>query len=68
MNLVDDIIPRGGALQDAQPPGDRPASADGEQGPLGVEPSYDDLIGTAIDYTFPCSDPIAAGCCDQSRR
>jgi hypothetical protein len=63
MNQANDVIPRGGALPDAQPPGERAARAAAEQAPLGSQPSYDDLLDTAIDYTFPCSDPIAAGAC-----
>ena len=68
MNQANDIIPRGGALPDTQPPADKAAHTDGEQGPLGNEPSYDDLLDTAVDYTFPCSDPIAAGGCDKPQR
>jgi hypothetical protein len=69
VNQANDIIPRGGALPDTQPPADKVAQTDGEQGPLGKEPSYDDLLDTAVDYTFPCSDPIAAGgCCDKPVR
>jgi hypothetical protein len=46
-----------------------PTSATGalprdEQEPLGVHPSYDDVLDVAVQYTFPCSDPIAVdGCC-----
>jgi hypothetical protein len=29
------------------------------QAPLGEHPSYDDLLDVAVQYTFPCSDPIA---------
>ena len=34
------------------------------QEPLGSEPSYDDVLDVAVQYTFPASDPIAvADCC-----
>lgn len=34
------------------------------QEPLGPEPSYDDVLDVAVQYTFPASDPIAvADCC-----
>ena len=35
-----------------------------QQAPLGTEPSYDDLLDLAVEYTFPCSDPVAVqqGC------
>lgn len=29
------------------------------QEPLGPEPSYDDVLDVAVQYTFPASDPIA---------
>jgi len=68
VNQANDSIPRGGALPDAQPPADKIVQSDGEQAPLGDDPSYDDLLNTAVDYTFPCSDPIAAGgCCGRAR-
>ena len=36
----------------------------GTQEPLGEHPSYDDVLDVAVQYTFPCSDPIAVdGCC-----
>ena len=67
MNQANDIIPRGGALPDTHPPADKVARTVGEQAPLGERPSYDDLLDTAVDYTFPCSDPIAAdACCRRS--
>jgi len=66
MNQANDIIPRGGQLHHAQPPAERAASSNGEQAPLGAQPSYDELLDTAIDYTFPCSDPIAAEGCNRS--
>ncbi|MBK0392403.1 hypothetical protein [Ramlibacter algicola] len=34
-----------------------------EQAPLGAEPSYDDLLDVAVQYTFPASDPIAVDQC-----
>lgn len=34
-----------------------------EQAPLGAHPSYDDLVDTAVEYTFPCSDPISIETC-----
>ncbi|MDB5964024.1 MAG: hypothetical protein JWQ72_524 [Polaromonas sp.] len=34
------------------------------QAPLGSDPSYDAVLDLAVEYTFPCSDPIAVdGCC-----
>jgi hypothetical protein len=34
------------------------------QAPLGPSPSYDDVLDVAVQYTFPCSDPIAVEeCC-----
>ena len=30
-----------------------------DQAPLGPEPSYDEVLDVAVQYTFPCSDPIA---------
>ncbi|GAB3647090.1 hypothetical protein [Ramlibacter alkalitolerans] len=35
-----------------------PGAADA-QAPLGPHPSYDDVLDVAVQYTFPCSDPIA---------
>lgn len=32
---------------------------DNVQAPLGPEPSYDDVLDVAVQYTFPASDPIA---------
>lgn len=34
-----------------------------EQAPLGPSPSYDDVLDTAVEYTFPASDPIAVDSC-----
>jgi hypothetical protein len=34
-----------------------------DQAPLGLEPAYDDVLDVGIEYTFPCSDPIAVGTC-----
>lgn len=34
-----------------------------EQAPLGEHPSYDDVLDVAVQYTFPCSDPIAVDAC-----
>jgi len=66
MNLANDLIPQGGTITGAQPPGDRNVVDAAEQAPLGMQPDYDELLDTAVDYTFPCSDPIAAGaCCTQ---
>ena len=37
-----------------------------EQAPLGPDPSYDDLLDAAVEYTFPASDPVAVdSCCAQ---
>jgi hypothetical protein len=38
-----------------------------DQAPLGPEPSYDELLDTAVEYTFPCSDPIAVETCCAKR-
>jgi hypothetical protein len=41
-----------------------PLAAGNRQEPLGEHPSYDDVLDVAVQYTFPCSDPIAVdGCC-----
>jgi hypothetical protein len=34
-----------------------------EQAPLGSEPSYDEVLDLAVEYSFPCSDPIAVHSC-----
>jgi hypothetical protein len=60
----------------ANPPGARQPLAHGErversdvQEPLGPEPSYDDVLDVAVQYTFPCSDPIAVDeCCGHPER
>jgi hypothetical protein len=34
------------------------------QPPLGPAPDYDAVLDLAVEYSFPCSDPIAVdGCC-----
>jgi hypothetical protein len=38
-----------------------------QQMPLGAHPTYDDVLDTAVEYTFPCSDPIAVDSCCASR-
>lgn len=63
MNLRNDVIPQGGVLKDVTPPAERVPEGLAEQAPLGRRPTYDELLDTAVDYTFPCSDPIAAGGC-----
>lgn len=69
MNLANDVIPLGGALQDTHAPADRTLNDSTEQGPLGARPTYDEVLDAAVDYTFPCSDPIAAGaCCEMAAR
>ena len=35
------------------------AREDNAQAPLGPEPSYDELLDVAVQYTFPASDPIS---------
>ncbi|HYD77241.1 hypothetical protein [Ramlibacter sp.] len=30
-----------------------------EQAPLGPQPSYDEVLDTAVEYTFPASDPVS---------
>jgi hypothetical protein len=34
-----------------------------EQAPLGPRPTYDDVLDTAVEYSFPASDPIAVETC-----
>lgn len=34
-----------------------------EQAPLGESPTYDEVLDVAVQYTFPCSDPIAVEAC-----
>jgi hypothetical protein len=34
-----------------------------QQQPLGDRPSYDDVLDVAVQYTFPCSDPISCDTC-----
>jgi hypothetical protein len=44
-----------------------PAQQDNVQLPLGSEPDYDLVLDIAVEYTFPCSDPIAVDtCCGNS--
>lgn len=39
-----------------------------EVAPLGDHPDYDELLDVAVEYTFPCSDPISVeSCCAQAR-
>ena len=40
-----------------------PVPANEQQEPLGAHPSYDDVLDVAVQYTFPCSDPIAVDAC-----
>ncbi len=41
-----------------------PASATPhDQAPLGAAPSYDEVLDLAVEYSFPCSDPIAVQSC-----
>jgi hypothetical protein len=40
-----------------------PARERNEQAPLGDHPSYDEVLDVAVQYTFPCSDPIAVEAC-----
>lgn len=65
MNQLNDVIPRGGQVEGAEPPADKPVAQPAQQAPLGDAPSYDEVLDTAVDYTFPCSDPIAAECCER---
>jgi hypothetical protein len=40
-----------------------------EQAPLGPQPTYDKVLDTAVEYTFPASDPIAVdSCCTSAER
>lgn len=39
-----------------------------EQWPLGPHPSSEDVLDVAVEYTFPASDPIAAGCAEELAR
>ena len=41
-------------------------STENIQEPLGPNPSYDDVLDLAVEYTFPCSDPIAVSCCSDA--
>ena len=41
---------------------------DNAQAPLGSEPSYDDVLDVAVQYTFPASDPIAIEVAYHKRR
>lgn len=41
-----------------------PTGGDAErQEPPGSQPSYDDMLDVAVQYTFPASDPIAVDKC-----
>jgi hypothetical protein len=50
--------PRGGEVRH-----DETVFRDEAQEPLGREPSYDDVLDVAVQYTFPASDPIAVEEC-----
>ena len=39
--------------------GEHGAATRNQQAPLGEHPGYDDVLDVAVQYTFPCSDPIA---------
>jgi hypothetical protein len=39
-----------------------------EQPPLGPHPDYDEVLDLAVEYTFPCSDPIAVEACCAKRK
>jgi hypothetical protein len=41
---------------------DEPLPADA-QAPLGPQPDYDAVLDLAVEYSFPCSDPIAVDAC-----
>jgi len=41
------------------PSTEQPPAEGDAQAPLGSNPSYDDVLDVAVQYTFPCSDPIA---------
>ena len=41
----------------------RAAPERNEQSPLGPSPSYDDVLDTAVEYTFPASDPVSVESC-----
>ncbi|AEG92266.1 hypothetical protein [Ramlibacter tataouinensis] len=41
------------------PTSDNPPQERNDQAPLGPHPSYDDVLDTAVEYTFPASDPVA---------
>jgi hypothetical protein len=46
------------------PPSTAPSDEDNAQPPLGPAPDYDAVLDLAVEYSFPCSDPIAvASCC-----
>jgi hypothetical protein len=62
----------GGRTRDDHPDADRSrlsAAAREEQAPLGSHPEYDDVLDVAVQYTFPCSDPISIdSCCASAGR
>ena len=37
-----------------------------DQPPLGPEPSYDQVLDVAVEYTFPASDPVSVDSACQS--
>lgn len=51
----------------ATPDSNSAASGD-QQAPLGTDPSYDELLDVAVEYTFPCSDPVAVSVRERPRR
>lgn len=51
-----------------EPPADRAPERNGQE-PLGPQPSYDDALDVAVEYTFAASDPIAVdSCCTSAER
>jgi hypothetical protein len=60
-DVADPSGPSGGALTRDHVP--EPAPERAQQAPLGDHPDYDDVLDVAVQYTFPCSDPIAVDSC-----
>lgn len=48
-HLTDDVLDTPAAV---------PAPGE-QQAPLGEHPTYDEVLDVAVEYTFPCSDPIS---------
>jgi hypothetical protein len=53
----------GDRTRDSMPQRGPDPAARAEQPPLGDHPDYDEILDVAVEYTFPCSDPIAVDSC-----